>query len=26
MLYSTTANVIYIDFYVYFPKIAQSTA
>jgi len=26
MLYSTTANLIYIDFYVYFPKTAQSTA
>jgi len=26
MLYSTTANLICIDFYVYFPKTAQSTA
>ena len=26
MVYSTTANLICIDFYVYFPKTAQSTA
>jgi len=26
MLYSTTANLICVDFYVYFPKAAQSTA
>jgi len=26
MLYSTTANLIFIDFYIYFSKTAQSTA
>jgi len=26
MLYSTTANLICIDFYVYFPQTAQTTA
>jgi len=26
VLYSITANLICIDFYVYFPKTAQSTA